>query len=83
MKLKLKQRLQIFDRAYDKAAKGIKLAEVEQIVLQDAISYSRELAQAARRHYRDQVWHEFGWDTEEAKTAYNKMIKEKCYGQSI
>lgn len=86
MKLSKKQRLTILERAYDKAAKVLpgqkgKLAEVEGMVLAEAISYSAELGRIRRREYRGNVWQHFGWDEPAASEQYSKLLKDIRNGQ--
>lgn len=82
-KQRLKQRLLILDRAYDKAVKGQPLAELEGKILQNAIQYSAQKEKVARKTRRDSVWKHFGWDTPEGKAKWQKISEEIRHGKSV
>jgi hypothetical protein len=78
MKANLKKRLQILDRAYDKASKfapggGGKMAEMEASTLMHAIRWSQSLAEPARLARRNAIWKHYGWDTPEAEAKWQQI----------
>ena len=88
MKLGLKQRLAILDRAYDKAAKFLpgetnKLAEMERSVLTSAITWSSNLSRYRRKDYRDRVRQHFGWDHPANIERFAKTLEEIRNGQRV
>ena len=78
-----KGRLLILDRAYDKAVKGIKLAELEELVLRGAILYSSNKAKREAKPRRDSIWARFGWDTPEGKAKWDEIRKGIINGKSV
>jgi hypothetical protein len=66
----------ILDRAYDKAVKGIRLAELEESVLRDAIRYSAKKAKLLREPYRKAVRERFGWDTPEGEAQWKVIVNK-------
>lgn len=75
--------LLILDRAYDKAVKGTKLAELEEHVLRNAIRYSSNKAKQAAKPRRDSIWKHFGWDTPEGQAKWEEIRKGIIYGKSV
>lgn len=78
-----RQRILILERAYDKAVKGERLAELEERVLRSAIRYGAEKARLASSSRRDAVWKHFGWDTVEGQAKWEAIRKEIMYGKSV
>ena len=64
----------ILDRAFDKAVKGVKLAELEEKVLRECCAYSAKLAHKAKEPLRKQIWAHFGWDTPESEAKFRAML---------
>ena len=79
----IRQRLLILERAYDKAVKGTKLAELEERVLRSAIQYGAEKAKRESKPRRDSIWKHFGWDTAEGQEKWQAIVKEIRYGKSV
>jgi len=76
-------RLLILDRAYDKAVKGLNLADMEEAVLRSAIRYGAKKAKQESKPRRDSIWKHFGWGTAEGEAKWDAIIKEIRYGQSF
>ena len=88
MKIKTKQKIQILERAYDKAAKFVpgaanKLAEMETLVLDEVSRYSSKIAKIQRKAHRDNIWEHFGWNDSETDKQYRQMLEEIHYGKRI
>ena len=78
-----KGRLLILDRAYDKAVKGQRLAELEERVLRSAIQYSAEKAHRESQPRRDSIWKHFGWNTVEGQEKWAEIRKGIIHGKSV
>lgn len=78
-----KQRLAILERAYDKAVRGEKQAEMESRVLRSALLYSAAKAKHESKSRRDRIWAHFGWDTPEGQAKWEAIRKEIMYGKSV
>ena len=79
----LSGRARILERAYDKAVKSIKLAEMEERILLRAIQCSTEKAKREAKPRRDSIWKHFGWDTPEGQEKWEQIRKEILYGKSV
>jgi hypothetical protein len=88
VKIKEKQRLEILNRAYDKATKvlpgkPVVLADLERSVLAASIDWSRRLAHERRQSYRHSVWEHFGWNEPAEVERFHKMLEEIRNGQRV
>ena len=79
----LSGRTLILERAYDKAVKGTKLAELEERVLRSALRYGAAKAKLANKPRRDSIWARFGWDTPEGKAKWDEIRKGIINGKSV
>jgi hypothetical protein len=86
--MRVKTRVPILERAYDKASKfgpgriG-SLAELEASTLLEAIRYGREKAEPERKLRRDAIWKHFGWDTPEAEAKWQRIREGIINGNSL
>lgn len=81
----MKQRIQILERAYDKAAGLVPkpLTEIEARTLYKALALSRKLAQPQREEYRNQIRQHFGWDTPEAEEKFQQLLTDIREGRYV